>query len=53
MRGNIVTVTVDPRVFKEIEKRRGDVPRSKYVSRIIEAAFFDQVDKNQHRLPAE
>ena len=32
-------VTVDEQVLDEIDRLRGDVPRSKYVARILEKEF--------------
>jgi len=46
-------VTVPDRVLKEIEKRRGDVNKSRFVSRILEEKFFQPEDPAQAKIHTE
>lgn len=50
MQGERISVTVPKKVYKEIEKRRGDVPRSKFVSKIVSSHFFPGDDEDQSSL---
>jgi len=47
-----LSVSVPKKVYKEIEARRGDVSRSRFITRTLERIFFDEVDPNQLKLEA-
>jgi hypothetical protein len=48
----MVAISLPKELFKEIEQRRGDISRSRYVRRVLEAAFME-VDAGAITITAE
>jgi metal-responsive CopG/Arc/MetJ family transcriptional regulator len=37
---DIISISIRRHILKEIEKRRGDIPRSKFVNRLLEKSLY-------------
>ncbi len=48
-----LSVSVPPKVWNEIEKRRGNVTRSRFVTILLEETFFQPEDKAQAKIPTD
>lgn len=44
-----VSLTITSKLLYEIDRYRGDVPRSRFVTRLLELAMKNQSDKNIRR----
>lgn len=46
MENTAISVTIKTRILNEIDNNRGDVPRSKYISKLLERVFEESKLEN-------
>ncbi len=46
---NIITFSISKYLLEQMDRRRGDIPRSRYINRLLENAMVQEGTKNYER----